>query len=256
MKFVLIGLLVALVYVEAQSFVPRPGNGVPRPPINYPIPPFNPGPPRWPSGYRFRRSPQGEVDASVVKPGEGPAQVNLDYNQKLFTDDTSSLSAHGRVSSTDFSHFNPSAGVNYEWNPNKDTYLRAQTELQQLPTGRMEPSFGAQFGMRFRRSPQGEVDASVVKPGEGPAQVNLDYNQKLFTDDTSSLSAHGRVSSTDFSHFNPSAGVNYEWNPNKDTYLRAQTELQRLPTGRMEPSFGAQFGMRFRREIEDQQPEE
>ncbi|XP_057340217.1 hymenoptaecin-like [Microplitis mediator] len=151
MKFVLIGLLVALVYVEAQSFVPRPGNGVPRPPINYPIPPFNPGPPRWPSGYRFRRSPQGEVDASVVKPGEGPAQVNLDYNQKLFTDDTSSLSAHGRVSSTDFSHFNPSAGVNYEWNPNKDTYLRAQTELQRLPTGRMEPSFGAQFGMRFRR---------------------------------------------------------------------------------------------------------
>lgn len=49
MKFVLIGLLVALLYVEAQSFVSRPGTGVPRPPINYPIPPFNPGPPRWPS---------------------------------------------------------------------------------------------------------------------------------------------------------------------------------------------------------------
>ncbi|XP_008548169.1 uncharacterized protein LOC103571697 [Microplitis demolitor] len=253
MKFVLIGLLVALLYVEAQSFVSRPGTGVPRPPINYPIPPFNPGPPRWPSGYRFRRSPQGEVSASVIKPEHGRPQMNMDYNQNIFSDDNSKLSAHGGVSSPDFKHFTPNAGVNYEWNPNKDTYLRAQTEFQKSPTGRMEPSFGAQFGMRFRRSPQGSVDASLSKSEHGQPQMNLDYNQNIFSDDNSKLSTHGGVSSSDFSHFTPNAGVNYEWNPNKDTYLRAQTEFQKSPTGRMEPSFGAQFGMRWRREIEGQE---
>ncbi|XP_057339527.1 uncharacterized protein LOC130677026 [Microplitis mediator] len=232
MKFVVIGLFVALVYVEAQPFVPRPESGLPRPRGGYPRPPidlpspYNPSPaPRWPSNSRVRRSPERSVDESVLKPEHGLPQLNLDYNHKIFSDDYSKLSALEGVSFPDF---------------------------KQSSGDRMDPNFGVGSEMKFDREPQRSLDLSVIKPERGPAISSLDYSQKIYSDDTSNLSAHVGVSTPDFDHFTSRAGVNYEYTPNENTNFRAGTEITRYPGGQMVPSFGVGFGMKWRRDINQQ----
>ncbi|KAH0546864.1 hymenoptaecin-like [Cotesia glomerata] len=151
MKWILVGVLLAISYNGVQGFVSKPT--IPRPnqpPIYHPIPPFNPGPPKFPT-YRFRRSPQGSLDASVLQSGHGRPQLNLDYQQKFMSNDKERFSGYGGVSSPDFKHFHSHGGLNYEWTPNKDTSLGVHGGVQQLPNGRFDPSVGLNFGMRFRR---------------------------------------------------------------------------------------------------------
>lgn len=103
-------------------------------------------------GWRFRRSPQGSIDASVSKAEHQPPVLSVVYTQKINKNDPkNNLGAYGGVSSIDMRHFTRHAGLNYEWTPNKNTFFRANSGIQQNPFGHITPNIGATFGMRFRR---------------------------------------------------------------------------------------------------------
>ncbi|XP_015117170.1 uncharacterized protein LOC107041235 [Diachasma alloeum] len=215
-------------------------------------PPFNPRsrPPQpWvpkPFPVRFRRSPQGSVQGGVTIPEHGRPQLNLDYNHKIIDDGKSTLNGFGGVSSPDLRHFQPHAGVNYEYRPNNDFFVRGQGSVQPLPGGRFDPQIGVGMGWRFRRSPQGSVQGGVTIPEHGHPQLNLDYNQKLIDNGKSTLNAFGGVSTPDMKHFQPHAGLNYEYKPNNDFFVRGQGSVQPLPGGRFDPQIGVGMGWRFR----------
>ncbi|XP_063992486.1 uncharacterized protein LOC135170513 [Diachasmimorpha longicaudata] len=219
-------------------FNPRPGT------YPFPNPPKPWGPPHFP--VRFRRSPQGSIQGGVTVPEHGRPQLNLDYNHKIIDNGRSTLNGFGGVSSPDLRHFQPHAGVNYEYRPNNDFFIRGQGSVQPLPGGRFDPQIGVGMGWRFRRSPQGSVQGGVTIPEHGRPQLNLDYNHKIIDNGRSTLNGFGGVSSPDLRHFQPHAGVNYEYRPNNDFFIRGQGSVQPLPGGRFDPQVGVGLGWRFR----------
>ncbi|KAK0084197.1 hypothetical protein PV326_006366 [Microctonus aethiopoides] len=146
-RIALLCLVACIIGTESFHDIPRqPTFPTPRP---FGTPPFNPKAslPNW----RFRRSPQGSVGVSGVFTEHQRPQMSVDYQHQIINDGRRNLNAYGGVQTPDLRHFTPHAGVNYEWNPNKNTFLKANGGFQQGPRGGISPNFGATFGMRFRR---------------------------------------------------------------------------------------------------------
>ncbi|XP_043266772.1 hymenoptaecin-like [Venturia canescens] len=106
-----------------------------------------------PSLYRSRREPQGSVRLDVEKPLSGPNRnpsIDLSYNQRLINNGRTTLDAYGGANYRD-RHVSPQAGLNYEHRFKNDIFLSGQGQVREGPRGRLEPSFGAGIGWRFRR---------------------------------------------------------------------------------------------------------
>ena len=98
---------------------------------------------------------------------------------------------------------------------------------------------------------------SVQKPLSGPDRrpsLDLDYQHRL--NKNWNTNAFGGVNIRPGQPAQPHAGVNFERQFKNGGFLGGSGQVQRFPGGRISPGFGLQGGFRFRRDVNDVEPEE